>query len=94
MLRQMGHEAEHLYEIGMLAAPDREIWRYASENGAMIVTKDADFAAMRMQAESGPPIIWLRLGNVTNDMLLAAVERALPEIVAAIEGGERLIEVR
>ena len=94
MLRRTGHEAEHLFEIGMLNAPDREIWRYAERMGAAIITKDGDFAAMRMQAEGGPSIVWLRLGNIANEALLAAVERALPEIVAAVKGAERLVEVR
>lgn len=93
MLRQAGHEAGHLYEIGMLAAPDRDIWRYAEEHGAAILTKDGDFAAMRMHAESGPVVVWLRFGNIANDVLIAALERTLPEIVEAIEAGERLIEI-
>lgn len=52
---------------------------------------DSDFAVMRMHAESGPAIVWLRLGNIANDAPVAALEQALPEIVAA---GEELIEVR
>ncbi len=94
MLKRAGHEAEHLYEIGMLTASDRGIWRYAEEHGAAIVTKDSDFAAMRMHAGSGPAIVWLRFGNIANDALMAALERVLPEIAEAVKEGEQLIEVQ
>jgi predicted nuclease of predicted toxin-antitoxin system len=57
-------------------------------------SKDADFAVLRLQAASGPAVVWLRLGNVGNDALIEAVLSALPEIVAAIEAGEGVVEVR
>ena len=93
-LHRAGHDAEHLYVIGMLNAPDRDIWRYAGERGAAIATEDSDFAAMRMNAEIGPAVVWLRLGNVANDALLDAVEQTLPELVKSIEMKESLIEIQ
>ncbi len=46
LLREHGHTAEHITEIGPADAPDSEIWRYALEHDAVIVTKDEDFADM------------------------------------------------
>ena len=93
-LARAGHEARHVYECGLLTAKDRDIWKFAIKEGAAVVTKDADFPAMRMHALDGPPGVWLRLGNVGNDALEKALLRALPEIVAAIDMGEVVVEVR
>jgi predicted nuclease of predicted toxin-antitoxin system len=92
-LHTAGHEAEHVFEAGLLVAPDIEIWRYAERVGAVIVTKDSDFAAMRMHATGGPAVVWLRSGNAANEMVTGALITALLEIAAAIEAGERLVEI-
>ena len=93
MLRRAGHEADHVFDLGMLTTTDIEIWRHAEKTGAVILTKDADFAAMRVHTQGGPAVVWLRLGNVTNVDLERALKAALPEIVAAILLGENLMEV-
>ncbi len=92
-LVRKGHVAWHVYECGLLTAKDRDIWRFAMAEGAAVVTKDCDFAAMRMHADAGPPVVWLRLRNVPNDALEKALLSALPEIVAAITAGEGVVEV-
>ena len=89
-LTRGGHVALHVYECGLLTATDRDIGKYAVKQKAVVITKDADFAAMA----AGPAVVWLRLGNVSNDVLIAAVMAALPQIVEAIEAGEGLVEVR
>ncbi|HEY0281176.1 MAG TPA: DUF5615 family PIN-like protein [Rhizomicrobium sp.] len=92
-LVRAGHVAWHVYECGLLTAKDRDIWRFAMQEGAAVVTKDADFPAMRMHAPDGPPVVWLRLGNTGNDALEKALLSALPEIVAAIAAGEGMVEL-
>ena len=84
-----GHVAWHVTDCGMLSAKDRDIWRFATAEGAALVTKDADFPAMRMHAADGPPVVWLRLGNAGNDALEKALLSALPQIA-----GEGVVEVR
>lgn len=93
MLRRAGHEAEHVFDLGMIAKPDIEIWRYAEGTGAVILTKDADFATMRMHAANGPVVVWLRLGNVTNAELEQVLKSVLPQIAMAMEAGEQLVEI-
>ena len=85
-----GHVAWHVTDCGMLSATDRDIWRFATQEGATLVTKDADFAALRTRAQGGPPVVWLRLGNAGNDALEKALLSALPQIAAA---GEGVVEV-
>lgn len=91
-LAALGHQAEHVADIGMKAAPDREIWRKAAESGAVIITKDEDFIQIGRGA-TGPQVVWLRLGNLTRNALLDRVSSVLPQIVDAIGSGERVIEI-
>lgn len=92
-LRKAGHEAEHIFDAGLVSAPDIEIWRYAIRSAAVIVSKDSDFAVMHANSSDGPQLIWLRMGNVTNEALTSALMTALPEIVSAFEAGEKLVEL-
>ena len=39
-----GHIAQHVDEIGLRNADDVEIWNHALVSGAIIITKDEDFA--------------------------------------------------
>lgn len=92
-LAERGHDAEHVMDCGLQSASDREIWDFAVSSAAVIVTKDEDFAQRRAVVEKGPPIIWIRLPNARRSDLLDWFERALPQIVAALEAGETLVEV-
>ncbi len=91
-LETLGHTAEHVADRGLASAPDNVIREYAASVGAVIVTKDEDFAIRRLLTE-GPAVVWLRLGNTRRAALLTRVEAELPAIVAALERGETLIEV-
>ncbi len=93
MLAAWGHEAEHVADRGLQAASDGVIWNLALHEGVAIVTKDEDFAQRRILAGAGPVVIWIRLPNTQRRALLAWFEAVLPEIVAAMQRGETLIEV-
>ena len=94
LLRVHGHEAEHVIDIGPADAPDRDLWRYAVAHDAVIVTKDEDFADMVAVSETGPPDAWVRTGNVRRAALLPWFEQLIPQLVDAIDDGERLVELR
>lgn len=93
LLLSLGHEAEHIADIGLTSASDGRIWRHAAERGAVIVTKDEDFLTLRALRPDGPPIVWVRLGNTTRDSLVETLKAAMPEIVAALERGETIVEL-
>ncbi len=92
-LAQRGHEAEHVADRQLASASDAVIWEYALQVAAVIVTKDEDFAQRKMLTETGPAIVWIRLPNTRRNALLTWFEIVLPNIVAALERGETLIEV-
>jgi predicted nuclease of predicted toxin-antitoxin system len=92
-LREQGHEAQPVRDAGLRDAEDSAIWAHALQIGAAILTKDEDFAARAQQAQSGPVIVWLRLGNSSNAALRAWLEPRLPGIVQLVAQGSRLVEV-
>ncbi|MHA7872667.1 MAG: DUF5615 family PIN-like protein [Hyphococcus sp.] len=92
-LRKLGHEAEHVAEIGMGNAKDTEIWAQAIASGSVIVSKDQDFAERATYAREKAPVIWIRLGNTTSVTLWRIIEPSLAEIMIALKAGEMLIEI-
>jgi len=93
-LRELGHDAKHVAEIGLRHSDDTSIWNYALEHDAVIITKDEDFAYRASQTRTTPVIVWLRVKNVSRQALLAWLEPLLPQIEHLIANGDRLIEVR
>ncbi len=89
-----GHEAQHTSDFGMEAAKDRSIWDHAKASGACIVTKDEDFVLLRASASDGPPIVWIRIGNALRKVLLARLAAVWPDVIAKIDDGENVIEIR
>lgn len=82
-LQAAGHEAEHVERVGLRSAKD----------GAVVVTKDEDFASRAAGQSTAPVIVWLRIGNATNPVLRAWFEPRLSGIVQMIAEGHRVIEV-
>ncbi len=93
-LCEAGCDAVAVREIGLREAKDAAIWQYALKNGMLIVTKDEDFAERCASSRNPPVVIWLRIGNATNEALLEWFLPLLPAVKQRIEAGDRLIEVR
>lgn len=93
-LISLGHEAEHVGDLGLLTAGDERIWRHASESGAVLVTKDEDFVTMRaLSKHGGPAIIWVRIGNTTRRVLLERFAAHFPALLEALHRGETVIQI-
>lgn len=93
-LREKGHQADHVLDVNLAQSKDTPIWQYAQERGAVIVTKDEDFAEWVRRGRPGPSVVWLRIGNSSTRNLLVWLEPLLPLIVQQLEQNDRLIEVR
>ena len=63
VLREFGHEADHVKLLGLATAPDTRIWAHAVATGAVLVTKDSDFGRL---AGRGARVLRLRIGNSRN----------------------------
>ena len=92
-LEERGHEAEHVADLGMLRASDQEIWRHAGATSAAVVTKDEDFVTLLSVRPNGAAVVWVRVGNTSRQALLRWFAGLLPDIEAALNAGEKLIEV-
>ncbi len=77
----------------MASATDQEIWQYACNKDAVLITKDEDFLVLRTLRPQGAPVLWVRLGNTTKRQLLAVFSRLLPTVEQALASGETLIEI-
>ncbi len=92
-LEQRGHTAEHVVDCGMALADDSAVWDYALAVGAVILTKDEDFAVRRELSSQGPALLWIRRGNTSRRELLKWFEPLLPAVLEALAQGEALIEI-
>lgn len=92
-LTEHGHQAEHVFDFGKDGTTDAEIWQRALAKSATIITKDEDFPLRSMHTETAPQVVWIRVGNTRRTALLAWIEKILPEVVKALERGERIVEI-
>ena len=89
----LGHVAAHVFDVGLTTAADRIIEQFAVDDGAVIVTKDQDFAVRYALRDTGPSVMWVRVGNLRRAALLTRIEAALPDAVSALERGDTLVEM-
>jgi predicted nuclease of predicted toxin-antitoxin system len=87
-------QAVPVRELGLRDADDRVIFAQARSAGAVVMTKDRDF--LHLLFEQGPPpqVIWLRVGNSSNQALQAVLLRTLDQAIASLRYGEPWVEIR
>ena len=94
LLTDLGYPSQHVHDLSLGASEDLEVWRAASALGAVIMSKDVDFAHLVRSGGVGPAVVWVRVGNARRDALLARVVAEITVICALLYQGERLIELR
>lgn len=94
LLREQGHEADHVLDLGLAQGTDNPIWLRAVATQAVVITKDEDFAEWVRRGRVGPAVVWLRVGNTCRKALLTWFTSVLPAIISDLQNGERLVEVR
>lgn len=72
-------------ELGMRDATDHEIFEAARKAQAAVLTKDRDFVHLLDRFGPPPQVIWITCGNTSN--------AHLPQALALLEAGERLVEI-
>jgi len=60
----------------------------------VVVSKDEDFLHLANLAAAGPAAVWVRLGNCRKGPLLDTFARILPEILNALQSGQKVVEIR
>src|SRR3954471_3610138 len=62
--------------------------------GWTIITKDEDFVARCITSRDAPPVVWLGIGNCTNDVLFTWLEPLFGNVKERLTLGARVIDVR
>jgi len=93
-LRERGYEAFHVRDLGLREARDGPIWDEALQSGAVVITKDSDFAHWAMTRDPKPIVIWLRTGNMRRGPQIEHFTRAWLGISTKLAEGVGIIEVR
>jgi predicted nuclease of predicted toxin-antitoxin system len=89
-----GLECRPLRDVGLRDATDLQIFHKAREQGAMVMTKGADFVLIQGQKGPPPQIIWLSCGNTSKARLREILSQALPRAMELLRRGEDLVEIR
>lgn len=70
------------------------VLKYAKANSLVLITKDEGFSRHASDPKESVAVVWVRLGNCRTAALLSAFDSVLPEMLSALEGGARLLEIR
>lgn len=100
-VRESGHDAVSVVEIGLSGADDQEVWRVASEQDRVLLTLDADFAnVLRYPPANTPGVVRLRVHPAIEEAIDEMLRRAIPRIAEISMDGklavvdERRIRIR
>ena len=86
-------EAKHVADVDLREASDAEVWRYATANDFVLVSKDEDFTHMSLRSADAC-LIWVRVGNCRRVVLLDLFRRLWPTVLERLGAGDRFIEIR
>jgi predicted nuclease of predicted toxin-antitoxin system len=89
-----GADCRHVLEAGLARTQDHLIWQQAIATDRVIVSKDEDFFFLASLPGSEGRLVWVRLGNCRKSILLREFERRWPQVIASLEAGERVVEIR
>lgn len=92
-IEAQGCEAVHVLALDLGQSADTAIWEYAAREGAVIVSKDEDFAQFTLVRSDPVSVVWLRVGNCRTATLLETMNRIWPQIQRELDSGARLVEV-
>ena len=87
-LHSLGHDAEHLHDLGLDTLPDAEILAKALREGAVLVTHDLDFS--HLLAASGamlPSVILFRLRDMRPPNVVARLRAVIGSHASALAAG-------
>lgn len=88
-----GYEVVHLFDLNMNAAADPDIWKYAGENGYVVISKDEDFIRWQADVRNSPLFVWVRTGNCKNKELIDTILGNLPTVIELLNSGSTMVEI-
>jgi predicted nuclease of predicted toxin-antitoxin system len=89
----LGVPATHVRDLELRGATDRAIFQRAREANAIVLTKDADFAALVDRYGAPPQVLWITAGNTSESHLQELLQTVWPKVQRLLAAGEPLIEI-
>ena len=88
VLRDLGHDAVHIHELGPGTLSDTEILQLAIREGRTVIAHDLDFAnLLAVSAASLPSVILFRLRNMRPERVTARLRAVITAHAADLEAG-------
>lgn len=81
-------DSAHVDRIGLGGGSDDDVWRYAQDNGFMLVSKDSDFYEKSILYGHPPKVIWIRRGNCTNRQIQLLLRNKLDVVTEFYQNHE------
>lgn len=72
----------HVREAGLDTAFDSLVWKYAVEEGFVIVSKDTNFQQRVVLQGYPPKVVWVRLGNCSTGEVADLLRSRRADLVA------------
>ena len=94
IIKELGHDAKALREIGLRDADDAVIFQQARQSNVVLITKDRDFADLVSFHGPPPKVIWLRCGNTSEERLKDILTAHLEDALHFLASGEAMVEIR
>ncbi len=89
-----GVESSHVQDAGLREADDAVVYAALRRDGEVLFTKDEDFIDIVTRLGPPPQIVWLRVGNCSNEDLRVFLEAGLPGAIDALRRGDAVVELR
>lgn len=59
-----------------------------------LITKDEGFSRSASRPDASVQVVWVHLGNCRKAALFSVFDSVLPQLLAALEAGNKLVEIR
>ena len=86
-------EAYSVDELGFAQSEDLKIFHAARAAGAVVMTKDSDFADLVYRLGPPPQILLIAVGNSRNARLREILTQTFPAAMDLLRSGEPLVQI-
>ncbi|WP_414665185.1 DUF5615 family PIN-like protein [Horticoccus sp. 23ND18S-11] len=71
----------HVRDVGLESAADPAVWKYATQHGMTIVSKDEDFHHLSFLRGAPPKVIGIHTGNCSTKIVAQLLRDRRPQVM-------------